>query len=110
MAPPLSTASAGAILTSGRPGCQPLRELAVGRTGSIRLPSGVMRVLRRRSSLARRVLPVAALLALVVPALAFAHIERASYWPDPAPDTSVTPPAGGQVPRVRTLASALVRT
>src|SRR4051794_29973183 len=36
-----------------------------------------------------------------------AHIERASYWPDPKPDTSVTPPAGGKVPKPRSLASAL---
>ena len=38
---------------------------------------------------------------------ASAHIERASYWPDPAPDTSVTPPAGGAVPKARGLFSAL---
>jgi Right handed beta helix region len=38
---------------------------------------------------------------------ASAHIERASYWPDPAPDTSVTPPAGGKVPKARSLFSAL---
>ena len=38
--------------------------------------------------------------ALLVPSLASAHIERASYWPDPA---------GGQVPKVRSLASALVK-
>src|SRR4051794_21608082 len=36
-----------------------------------------------------------------------AHIERASYWPDPKPDTSVTPAAGGAVPKARSLASAL---
>ena len=48
---------------------------------------------------------VAACVAL--PAIASAHIERASYWPDPAPDTSVSPPAGGKVPKVRTLTSAL---
>src|SRR5712692_6216118 len=45
--------------------------------------------------------------ALVVPALASAHIERASYWPDPAADCSVNPCAGGQVPTVRSLASAV---
>src|SRR5690348_11212745 len=44
---------------------------------------------------------------VVLPALVLAHVERASYWPDPAPDTSVTPPAGGSVPAVRPLATAL---
>jgi hypothetical protein len=48
-----------------------------------------------------------ALVAVLVPALAFGHIERASYWPDPAPDTSVKPAAGGAVPPVRKLYSAL---
>jgi hypothetical protein len=50
-------------------------------------------------------LAVAAVTAL--PSLAFGHIERASYWPDPAADTSVTPPAGGAVPAVRPLSTAL---
>ena len=45
----------------------------------------------------------ATLLALIVPGAAFAHLERPSYWPDPAPDTSVSPPAGGAVPTARTL-------
>ncbi len=27
-----------------------------------------------------------------------AHVERPSYWPDPAPDTSIKPPVGGKVP------------
>jgi hypothetical protein len=40
-------------------------------------------------------------------ASAFAHVERTTYWPNPAPDTSVTPAAGGAVPKVRSLASAL---
>lgn len=48
---------------------------------------------------------VAACVAL--PTFAFAHVERASYWPNPAPDTSVKPAAGGKVPAVRTLSSAL---
>jgi hypothetical protein len=48
---------------------------------------------------------VAATLAL--PGLALAHIERPSYWPDPAPDTTVSPPAGGKVPKVRPLAKAV---
>src|SRR3954466_7634385 len=38
---------------------------------------------------------------------AFAHVERTAYWPDPKPDTSVKPAAGGKVPKVRSLASAL---
>jgi len=37
----------------------------------------------------------------------FAHVERASYWPDPAPDCSISPCAGGTVPVARSLASAL---
>jgi hypothetical protein len=44
---------------------------------------------------------------LALPAAAAAHLERPSYWPDPAPDTSVTPPAGGEVPDARGLASAV---
>src|SRR5439155_26869345 len=46
---------------------------------------------------------------LAVPGAAIAHVERPSYWPDPAPDTSVNPPAGGKVPKIRSLASALNR-
>ncbi len=37
---------------------------------------------------------------------AAAHLERPSYWPDPAPDFSVMPPAGGAVPKARSLTSA----
>ncbi len=48
-----------------------------------------------------------AAIAVLVPSLALAHIERASYWPDPAPDKSVRPAAGGKVPAVRKLFSAL---
>ncbi|HEX2129654.1 MAG TPA: right-handed parallel beta-helix repeat-containing protein [Solirubrobacterales bacterium] len=44
---------------------------------------------------------------LAVPAVAFAHLERPSYWPDPAPDRSVTPAAGGEVPKPRPLATAV---
>jgi hypothetical protein len=43
---------------------------------------------------------------LVLPALASAHIERASYWPDPKPDCSIHPCAGGEVPTARPLSSA----
>jgi len=45
-------------------------------------------------------------LAVAAPS-ALAHVERTSYWPNPAPDTSVSPPAGGAPPKVRSLASAL---
>src|SRR5258706_11758922 len=47
--------------------------------------------------------------ALCAPGIALAHVERPSYWPDPAPDTSVKPAAGGKVPKIRSLASALDR-
>jgi hypothetical protein len=47
---------------------------------------------------------------VVTPQLASAHVERPSYWPDPAPDCSVSPCAGGVVPQARSLASALDRT
>src|SRR3954464_12100991 len=50
---------------------------------------------------------VAVLALLLLPVTAFAHVERTSYWPDPRPDTSVSPPAGGAPPHVRSLASAL---
>jgi hypothetical protein len=45
----------------------------------------------------------------VAASTASAHIERSSYWPDPAPDRSVNPPAGGKVPAYRGLYSALDR-
>jgi len=44
---------------------------------------------------------------LIVPAIASAHVERASYWPDPAPDCSLKPCTGGVVPKIRALKSAL---
>jgi hypothetical protein len=44
---------------------------------------------------------------VVTPQLASAHVERPSYWPDPAADCTVSPCAGGAVPTARTLASAL---
>jgi hypothetical protein len=43
----------------------------------------------------------------VLTSTAFGHVERSSYWPDPAPDKGVRPAAGGKVPKARTLASAL---
>jgi hypothetical protein len=50
---------------------------------------------------------LAAFILLVTPALAAAHLERPSYWPEPAADRSVSPPAGGKVPKARSLASAV---
>ena len=58
---------------------------------------------RRSGSLAAG---VAAVL-MAVPAVADAHLERPSYWPDPAADTTVTPAAGGEVPDARSLSSAV---
>jgi hypothetical protein len=55
----------------------------------------------------RRLLIAALVAALLVPAIAVAHIERAAYWPNPAPDRKVRPAAGGKVPKARSLASAL---
>lgn len=49
----------------------------------------------------------AILIGLVAPGAALAHLERPSYWPDPAPDTSITPAAGGGVPTARSLSSAV---
>jgi hypothetical protein len=46
-------------------------------------------------------------LGALVSATALGHTERPSYWPDPAADSSVRPPAGGEVPKARSLASAL---
>ena len=45
--------------------------------------------------------------ASIVTTAAFGHVERSSYWPDPRPDRSVKPAAGGKVPKARSLASAL---
>ena len=47
-----------------------------------------------------------AVVGLAIPEMAMAHVERPSYWPDPRPDNSVFPPAGGGVPKARSLTSA----
>ena len=47
------------------------------------------------------------LVPLALPGAAQAHVERPSYWPDPRPDCSISPCAGGKVPAARSLASAL---
>src|SRR5688500_2592075 len=44
---------------------------------------------------------------LCITGTAPAHVERPAYWPDPAPDTSITPATGGAVPKVKSLRSAL---
>jgi hypothetical protein len=64
----------------------------------------------RRARNRRGTIAVAGAIGLVVvlvPTIASGHIERASYWPDPAADTSVKPAAGGSVPAVRKVFSAL---
>jgi hypothetical protein len=63
------------------------------------------KLVRRRRSTATAAAAAAAVLAL--PAVALAHLERPSYWPDPAPDTTVRPAAGGEVPTARSLSSAV---
>ncbi|MGB2850643.1 MAG: hypothetical protein WBC01_03155 [Solirubrobacterales bacterium] len=62
--------------------------------------------IRRLWSRAALPATVAMVAVLALPALALAHRERPSYWPDPAADTSVSPPAGGEVPDIRPLTSA----
>lgn len=57
--------------------------------------------------MARLVTIATATIALALPAVALAHLERPSYWPDPAPDKSVNPAAGGGVPKLRSLGSAV---
>lgn len=61
----------------------------------------------RRTLLALLALVCATTVVLFVPQAAQAHVERPSYWPDPDPDCSTRPCAGGKVPTIRTLRSAL---
>jgi len=56
-----------------------------------------------------RAVVLAVLVALGAVSLAAAHVERPAYFPDPAADTSVSPAAGGDVPRIRRLSSSLNR-
>ena len=68
-----------------------------------------MRFMLKRK-LGRRLLSwvmVTAVGVLAFPATAVAHLERPSYWPDPSPDASVSPAAGGHVPVARSLESAV---
>src|SRR4051812_1922515 len=57
-----------------------------------------------------RTLVVTVALVLALPGAALAHVERSAYWPDPAPDCTVSPCAGGAVPAARSLASSLNRS
>src|SRR3954469_22991932 len=68
-----------------------------------------MRNARWLSSLAKvaSVALIVLLGVLAVPQTASAHVERPSYWPDPKPDCTVKPCAGGKVPKARSLGSAL---
>ena len=68
------------------------------------MDAGSLNVARRGRP---RILAAMVIGALALPAVASAHLERPSYWPDPAPDTSITPAAGGEVPKARSLASAV---
>ncbi|MCW2989642.1 MAG: hypothetical protein JWM73_236 [Solirubrobacterales bacterium] len=52
---------------------------------------------------------LAAVLTLCAATVATAHVERASYWPDPAVDNSVPGGTGGKVPKARSLASAVAK-
>jgi hypothetical protein len=74
--------------------------------------AGFMGTLAKRSTagksfVAGLVVIAAAAAMIAFPASALAHVERASYWPDPAPDCSVQPCTGGAVPTPRSLASAI---
>src|SRR5688572_10411986 len=54
-----------------------------------------------------KTVPVVVQAGVLAPSMALAHLERPSYWPDPAPDRSVRPAAGGKVPDARSLISAV---
>src|SRR3954470_24886277 len=66
-------------------------------------------VLDLGGSVFRKALLGVVLIAMALPSAALAHIERASYWPDPAPDCSIKPCTGGKVPKARSLRSSLNR-
>ncbi len=72
------------------------------------------RVLRAGIPQALAVLILGALMGVVVPTMtaptSSAHVERPSYWPDPKADCTVSPCAGGHVPKARNLRSALDRS
>ena len=42
---------------------------------------------------------VVALVTVLLPSVAAqGHVERPAYWPDPRPDCTISPCAGGEVP------------
>lgn len=59
---------------------------------------------RRRRSVITAVL---ALTAIALPTVASAHLERPSYWPDPGSELADGVPTGGEVPKARSLGSAV---
>jgi hypothetical protein len=75
------------------------------RSAQDRLPT--THLLRRLAGIVLAGLLAGLLVPLLLPAAAQAHVERPSYWPDPRPDCSVSPCAGGKVPAARSLPSAL---
>ncbi len=60
-----------------------------------------------RTRFGRRSIGLAVAASLLIAAPAAAHIERASYWPDPAAETVGGVPTGGAVPDYRSLFTAL---
>ena len=64
--------------------------------------------MRRLVSTTFMALVVLAAILFIPASAAQAHVERPSYWPNPKPDCSFAPCAGGAVPKARPLASALV--
>ena len=68
-----------------------------------------MKSMERKGRASTGVIAIAAVGAamMIVPAAALAHVERSTFWPNPAPDESVKPSAGGEVPEYRTLGSAM---
>ena len=63
--------------------------------------------MRDRSTIARLGLAVFMLMVLAAPLPASGHVERPSYFPDPAAERVGGVKTGGKVPRARSLASAL---
>ena len=90
------------LLASPCPGPRGLDDEGQGGLGLLEKPTRKRRFPTRAVSLGSTLAAVM----LVLPAFALAHLERPSYWPDPRPDNSVSPPAGGKVPEARSLKSA----
>ncbi|HSJ18934.1 MAG TPA: right-handed parallel beta-helix repeat-containing protein [Solirubrobacterales bacterium] len=66
-------------------------------------------MIRNRAGMSIGLIAAAAAIAIVAAGAAIAHVERSTFWPNPAPDKSVKPAAGGEVPDYRSLGSALKR-